>query len=571
VTDRFDAFPLDPTYSADLDGDLIPDALDGDVDGDGERDEPNGPDQFEPNNSIASPSFIALGTQAQIHSFSEVSDIDHVWFYAEQGVTYSLTVFPTADQQATGPDLQITLLQSDGTAVSKDNVADENFGGEGERFVFTPDESGVYIGEIAQSDTVKIDELLEGKRTEYEVALKLASEQYSGGELSLELAMPAYVAVGEPTELKIDVANRGISAGEYQMRILLPEGASPSGSLPEACTSTVERVIACSFGTIPAGGGISEWPLALVFDSQQQRAQLAVMVFDGDIGKVLLDANNSDNSRLKYIAVSSDQDEDQIPDSYELRNGLDISTNDADLDLDGDGVTNLSEYLFGTDPAVFEQDQDGDGYLGAADQFPEDPTEWLDTDGDGLGNNADLDDDGDGYFDSEDALPLDASEYLDNDRDGLGDNADLDDDNDGTSDEQEAIDGTDPLNRLSCKIGCFSFDVDQSLDAEPLTDGLLVIRHLFGFSDEALTSGAVGSAADRRTASLIKGYLTEADAELDVDGDGSSQPLTDGLLLIRYLFGFSGDTLISGAIGAQATRDTATAVEAYIEARIPVQ
>jgi hypothetical protein len=70
---------------------------------------------------------------------------------------------------------------------------------------------------------------------------------------------------------------------------------------------------------------------------------------------------------------------------------------------------------------------------------------------------------------------------------------------------------------------------------------------------------------------LIKGYLTEADAELDVDGDGSSQPLTDGLLLIRYLFGFSGDTLISGAIGAQATRDTATAVEAYIEARIPVQ
>ena len=41
---------------------------------------------------------------------------------------------------------------------------------------------------------------------------------------------------------------------------------------------------------------------------------------------------------------------------------------------------------------------------------------------------------------------------------------------------------------------------------------------------------------------------------LDIDGDGESKPLTDGLLLIRYLFGFSGDSLISGAIGTGAER-----------------
>ena len=45
--------------------------------------------------------------------------------------------------------------------------------------------------------------------------------------------------------------------------------------------------------------------------------------------------------------------------------------------------------------------------------------------------------------------------------------------------------------------------------------------------------------------------------KLDIDGDGESKPLTDGLLLIRYLFGFSGDSLISGAIGTGAERDTA--------------
>jgi len=37
------------------------------------------------------------------------------------------------------------------------------------------------------------------------------------------------------------------------------------------------------------------------------------------------------------------------------------------------------------------------------------------------------------------------------------------------------------------------------------------------------------------------------------------------------LFGFSGDSLISGAIGTGAERDTAEKVEAYIQERVPVQ
>ena len=148
---------------------------------------------------------------------------------------------------------------------------------------------------------------------------------------------------------------------------------------------------------------------------------------------------------------------------------------------------------------------------------------------------------------------------------------DCDFDGDGFSNLTEVADGTDPLNRFSCKSGCFSFDVDESLEARPLTDGLLVIRHLFGFSGESLTSGAVSGGASRDSSEAIAGYLTDADAELDIDGDGESKPLTDGLLLIRYLFGFSGDSLISGAIGSGAERDTAEEVEAYIKERVPVQ
>ena len=43
----------------------------------------------------------------------------------------------------------------------------------------------------------------------------------------------------------------------------------------------------------------------------------------------------------------------------------------------------------------------------------------MDTDGNGVGNNADPDDDGDGVVDGGDALPLDPTVAVDTDRDGV--------------------------------------------------------------------------------------------------------------------------------------------------------
>lgn len=59
------------------------------------------------------------------------------------------------------------------------------------------------------------------------------------------------------------------------------------------------------------------------------------------------------------------------------------------------------------------------------DAFPLDPSEYLDSDGDTLGNNLDLDDDNDGYNDTIDAFELDPSEWNDTDGDNIGDNFDL--------------------------------------------------------------------------------------------------------------------------------------------------
>ena len=67
-------------------------------------------------------------------------------------------------------------------------------------------------------------------------------------------------------------------------------------------------------------------------------------------------------------------------------------------------------------------DRDGDGVPNIRDAFPDNANEWLDTDHDGIGNNADTDDDGDGIPDSVEKAnglnPLkasDASEDLDGD------------------------------------------------------------------------------------------------------------------------------------------------------------
>jgi hypothetical protein len=57
-------------------------------------------------------------------------------------------------------------------------------------------------------------------------------------------------------------------------------------------------------------------------------------------------------------------------------------------------------------------------------------------------------------------------------------------------------------------------------------------------------------------------------APFDVDGNGTVDPLTDGLLALRYEFGFRGATLIAGAVGPGCTRCTAPQIEAYLASMV---
>ena len=63
----------------------------------------------------------------------------------------------------------------------------------------------------------------------------------------------------------------------------------------------------------------------------------------------------------------------------------DGTCNSQDSDDDGDGLPDATETL--TDP--LDRDSDDDGYSDDVDAFPNDPTEWADQDGDGVGDNSD--------------------------------------------------------------------------------------------------------------------------------------------------------------------------------------
>ncbi len=118
---------------------------------------------------------------------------------------------------------------------------------------------------------------------------------------------------------------------------------------------------------------------------------------------------------------------------WDARITLDPSSGDV-FASDGNGIFRLDAENRALSNVVARPDIDRDGVPDARDAFPSIPSEYLDTDGDGIGNHADSDSDGDGVEDSTDGAPLDRYEVMDTDGDGVGDGADLDDDGDGVLD-----------------------------------------------------------------------------------------------------------------------------------------
>jgi subtilisin-like proprotein convertase family protein len=182
------------------------------------------------------------------------------------------------------------------------------------------------------------------------------------------------------------------------------------------------------------------------------------------------------------------------------------------LDTDSDGVGNNAD-----------TDDDNDGVADGSDAFPLDPFEIADTDQDGVGNNADADDDGDGVSDDADAFPLDGSETLDTDSDGVGNNADTDDDGDGVEDTSDAL----PLDANE-SVDTDGDGVGNNADTDDDGDGVSDDADAFpldGSETLDTDSDGVGNNADTDddgdgVEDTSDALPLDANESVDTDGDG---------------------------------------------------
>ncbi|AFZ51180.1 Cadherin domain-containing protein [Dactylococcopsis salina PCC 8305] len=104
----------------------------------------------------------------------------------------------------------------------------------------------------------------------------------------------------------------------------------------------------------------------------------------------------------------------------------------------------------------------------------------------------------------------------------------------------------------------WSLDIDGNGEISPLSDGIMTVRFLFGdaFSNDDLINGAIGAEASRSLPEIRDHLQIGVDEGfLDIDEDGEINPLSDGIIAVRFLFGdaFAGEALINGAISPDSS------------------
>ena len=106
-------------------------------------------------------------------------------------------------------------------------------------------------------------------------------------------------------------------------------------------------------------------------------------------------------------------------------------------------------------------------------------------------------------------------------------------------------------------------DIDASgapTKYDPATDGLMVMRFLLGYQGNTITDLAISSPSGRTPAQMVT-HLASIQSLLDVDGDGSTRATSDGLLIVRYMLGLRGAALLAGAaVGPVAAAQVEAAI-----------
>jgi hypothetical protein len=148
----------------------------------------------------------------------------------------------------------------------------------------------------------------------------------------------------------------GLSKELIPQSQLYPAGAPRIARQPVSQSAPVGSTV--SFTVLASGTApvTYQWYQGLAALSGQTSATLTISnVQASHAGSYSVVATNSSGSATSNAAVLTvtniDSDGDGIPDDWETANGLNPNNNaDAALDSDGDGRSNLDEYLAGSDP-----------------------------------------------------------------------------------------------------------------------------------------------------------------------------------------------------------------------------
>ena len=263
-----------------------------------------------------------------------------------------------------------------------------------------------------------------------------------------------------------------------------------------------------------------------------------------------------------------DTDQDGWSDAEDTHPGDQTQWADVDGDGYGDNPGGANPDACPTQPGNSTQgnrlgclDNDGDGWDNTIDALPDLPTQWLDQDGDGYGDNATglqpdacpgeagtstiglygcVDDDGDGYANLTDDFPNDPTRYIDSDGDGYDDAEDacpliagnsttdrvgcLDSDADGVSNPTLPVGNASGWN-ASDGADAFPNDPTQSSDADEDGYG----DDAAGFQPDTCPTSAGTSNVDRfgcvdedgdGTSDANDAFLGEPTQWTDSDGDG---------------------------------------------------
>ena len=292
-------------------------------------------------------------------------------------------------------------------------------------------------------------------------------------------------------------------------------------------------------------------------------------LFLGDMPRIISGSGNESFSRYStsskiYHCGGKDWSGSSI--TFSSYSGIYVISqyyDECTLDTDLDGKINF-----------IDLDDDNDGVHDDFDAFPLLATEHQDSDSDGVGNNADSDDDNDGVVDVFDALPLDAGDSIDTDSDGMGNNIDQDDDGDGVADVIDTfpLDPNESSDSDGDGVGdnadFFPISAEYTLDSD-LDQMPDAWERKYGLNPTDASDAVMDHDGDGLTA------LEEYEAGtiplkiLDIDANGSVDALTDGLMVLRYLFGLRGQGLISNGTASDAMRTEAADIEAYIQSLMP--